>query len=281
MLHVVVSLFQLTTVCHAQRPFTVLPVKTKWENTNFHVLLFDPEKLVELLHSAQFNGLKPSHSFHSYGTLKRAKSTAEKRTLILKRNRTSGSLSPLEGQVKSPGEEQVFGESHAVGSLEQSGGIKRQKKPKSSKKIRRQPSGKINVNVTTDAAKLLLSCLLPWGVDRESDDLCVQHLGILRLLHPVSFGVVSRDHHLSLSLPGWSNANPAVAGQQRERANLFSSKVLDLCNKYIILAQEQMGKTNRCTKSVAAPERSPTVTCLLSRICLVHRVISTPLEKTR
>lgn len=268
----------LTTVCHVQRPFTVLPVKTKWENTNFHILLFDPEKLVELLHSAHLNGLKPSHSFHSYGTLKRAKSTAEKRTLILKRNRTSGSLSPLDGQVK--GEEQVFGEGNTVGSLEQSGGIKRQKKPKSSKKIRRHSSGKINVNVTTDAAKLLLSCLLPWGVDRELDDLCIQHLGILRLLHPVSFGAVSRDNYLSLSLPGWNKASPAVAEQQHERVNLFSSKVLDLCNKYISTAHEQMGKTLRHTKTSGATERSPAVTCLLSRICLVHRVISTPLEKT-
>lgn len=254
-------------------------MKTKWENTNFHILLFDPEKLVELLHSAHLNGLKPSHSFHSYGTLKRAKSTAEKRTLILKRNRTSGSLSPLDGQVK--GEEQVFGEGNTVGSLEQSGGIKRQKKPKSSKKIRRHSSGKINVNVTTDAAKLLLSCLLPWGVDRELDDLCIQHLGILRLLHPVSFGAVSRDNYLSLSLPGWNKANPAVAEQQHERVNLFSSKVLDLCNKYISTAHEQMGKTLRHTKTSGATERSPAVTCLLSRICLVHRVISTPLEKTR
>ncbi|XP_061450933.1 WD repeat-containing protein 72 [Rhineura floridana] len=126
---------QLTTVRHAQWPFTILSVKTKQENIHFHVLVFDLEKLVELLHSAQLKGLKSSNSFHNYDTLMRAKSTAEKRTLMLKRNRTSGSLFPLSGQVKISGEEQIAVDNNAVGSLEQSGGIRRHKKPKSSKKL--------------------------------------------------------------------------------------------------------------------------------------------------
>ncbi|XP_060138674.1 WD repeat-containing protein 72 isoform X3 [Zootoca vivipara] len=271
---------QLPTACHTQWPFTILPVKTERQNIHFYVLLFDLEKLAELLHSAQLKGLKSSSSFHSYDALKRAKSTADKRMLMLKRNRTSGSLFPLDGQVKVAAEEQTFGESNAVGSLEQSGGIKRHKKPKSSKKVRRQPSGKVNVNVVMDAAKLLLSCLLPWGVDGELDDLCVQYLDILRLLYPVSLGLMSRNNHLSLTLPGWRNASSPGAEQQQEANHLFSRKVLDLCHRYISVAQEQTGRTNGHTKSIRTTERSLTLSYLLRRIYLVQRIFGRPLEKT-
>ncbi|KAF7241608.1 WD repeat-containing protein 72, partial [Varanus komodoensis] len=264
----------LPAACLPQWPFTILPVKTKWGNTNFHVLLFDLEKLVEVLQSAPLNGLKASSSFHSYDTLKRAKSTAEKRTLMLKRNRTSASLTPLDGQVQMASEEQIFGENSVLRSSEQSGGIKRHKKAKSSKKVRRQQPGKVNLNVTTDAAKLLLSCLLPWGVDRELDDLCVRDLDILRLLYPVSFGLISKDNRLSLMLPGWGSANLVMVEQQHKAVNLFSSKVLDLCNKYIGVVQEQR------RKSTCTTDRSSTLVYLLSRICLVQRIISRPLENT-
>ncbi|XP_053128749.1 WD repeat-containing protein 72 isoform X2 [Hemicordylus capensis] len=265
---------QPAAVCHAQRPFALLPVKTR--RGCFHVLFFDPARLAEVLHSSPLNGLKPSSSCHSSSTLKRAKSTAEKRTLVLKRSRTSGSLSPWNGQVAAAGGEQAFG----AGSLEPgAAGIKRLKKPKSSKKIRRQPSGKVNVDFATDTAKLLLSCLLPWGVDRESDSLYTRHFDILPLLQPVSFGLVSKEKHLSLWLPGWSQANPAGAEQQHERVNLFSSKVLDLRTKYLSVAQEHAGKTHRCTKDLSAAEESSALVYLLNRICFVQRIISTPLEK--
>uniref|UniRef100_A0ABM5EXE3 WD repeat-containing protein 72 isoform X1 n=1 Tax=Pogona vitticeps TaxID=103695 RepID=A0ABM5EXE3_9SAUR len=286
----------LAAASPARRPFALLPLKTKWENVNVHLLLFDLERLVELLPPSQLPGLKASNSFHSYETLKRAKSTAEKRSLVLKRNRTSGSLSPLDGQVGMAAEEQAFGESHGVRPVEQGGGgggggggPKRSKKPKSSKKVRRQPSGRISLNLIADAGKLLLSCLLPWGVDRELDDLCLRHLEALRLLHPVSLGLVSQNSHLSLRLPGWCEAAtpppPGAAGlqqqqQQHEVTNLFSSKVLELRSKYFAVAEEQSGKLNRHGKGLGATERSSALVYLLSRICFVQRIMRMPFKET-
>ncbi|XP_054859009.1 WD repeat-containing protein 72 [Eublepharis macularius] len=269
---------RLSSICSAQWPFTILPVKTEWENRNFHILLFDLENLTELLLSSQLGGLKSSNSLHSYDALERARSSAEKGTLLLRRNKTAGTLSLFHG----PGEEHSFGDSPvaAAGCLEQSGGLKRQKKAKSSKKTKRQLSGKVNVNLVTGAANLLLTCLWPWGVDRESDHLCVQYLGISRLLWPVSFGLVSEEKHFSLMLPGWSHANSALWDQHNQPVNMFSSKVLDLRNKYLSVAKEPAGKPGGRSKNTGAPEGPPTLISLLNRICLVKKIISMPLERS-
>ncbi|XP_077174027.1 WD repeat-containing protein 72 isoform X2 [Paroedura picta] len=268
---------RLNSVGHVQWPFTILPMKTKWENRNFHILLFDLENLTELLRSSQLNGLKSSNSLHSCNALERAKSTAEKGTLLLRRNKTTtGALFPFDG----PGEEYDFGDGSAAGGPEQGGGLKRQKKAKSSKKTRQHPSGKVNVNVITETAKLLLACLLPWGLDRETDSLCVQHLGLSRLLSPVSFGLVSKESHLALMLPGGSHTNSHLWEQNNRSVNVFSNKVLDLRNKYLSMAQETTGKPNGFAKSSGPPEGPLTLTSVLSRIYLVQKVISTPLDQS-
>uniref|UniRef100_A0A8C4VW51 WD repeat domain 72 n=1 Tax=Gopherus evgoodei TaxID=1825980 RepID=A0A8C4VW51_9SAUR len=261
------------------RPFTILPVKTKWNNISFHVLLFDLEKLVELLLSSQLSGLKSSNSFHSYDTLKRAKSTAEKKTLMLKRNKTAGSLFPMDGQVKNACEKKVHRHNSAARSLEESSGIKRHKKMKSSKKIRLQPPGKIDANITADTAKLLLSCLLPWGVDKEVDNHCVRHLDIFRLQCPVSFGLVSNGNHISLMLPGW-NCNHCDVVEEHMPINLFSRKVLDLSNKYITAGQGQTGKKYGLHHNADGTQGSQIVFYLLSRVSLVNRIVTLPLEFT-
>lgn len=269
---------QLSSACPAQEPLTILPIKTKWENGNFHVLLFDLENLAERLGSSQLNGLKSSSSLHSCDALERAKSTAERGVLLLRRNKTTGALSPFDG----PGEEPDLGDVPAAGGSEQGGGLKRQKKAKSSKKARRhQPLGKVDINVVTDTAKLLLACLVPWGVDREMDNLCAQHLGLPRLLWPVSFGLVSKDSRLALMLPGWSHANSPLWDQRSQAVCVFSRKVLDLRNKYLSVAQEPTGKPTRRTKHSGPPEGLPALISLLNRICLVKRIISTPTDKNR
>uniref|UniRef100_A0A672V9B9 WD repeat domain 72 n=1 Tax=Strigops habroptila TaxID=2489341 RepID=A0A672V9B9_STRHB len=261
------------TIC-IQQPFTILPVKTKWNSSNFHVLLFDLERLKELLLSSQFNGLKSSNSFHNYDTLERAKSATEKRALTLKRNKTAGSIVPVDGQVDTVCSIQVCRDNNTARPLEESG-MKRQKKMKSSRKIRMQPSGNIDVNIVTDTAKLLLSCLLPWGVDKEIDNLCVRHLDILRLQHPVSFGLVSHENHLSLMLPGWKCTD---CGMLEEHAiiNLFSKRVLDLSNKYLAATEGCTGKNDGPENNVYETKGLETVFFLFSRIALINRIINIP-----
>ncbi|XP_075362120.1 WD repeat-containing protein 72 isoform X2 [Mycteria americana] len=266
---------KLTDTSCIQQPFTMLPVKTKWNNANFHILLFDLEKLEELLLSSQLNGLKSSNSFHACDTLERAKSTTEKRPLTLKRNKTAGSVSPVDGQVDTVCSNQVCRDNNAARPLEESGGTKRQKKMKSSRKITMQPSGNVDVNVTTDAAKLLLSCLLPWGVDKEVDNLCVRHLDILRLQCPVSLGLLSNENHLSLTLPGRKCTDCGVL-EEHAVVNLFSERVLDLSNKYLAATEGQTGKKDGPENTVYGTKGLETVFFLFSRIALINRIINIP-----
>nr|XP_054498186.1 WD repeat-containing protein 72 [Agelaius phoeniceus] len=265
---------KLTDTSCIQQPFTILPAKTKWNNANFHILLFDLEKLEELL-SSQLNGLKSSKSFHNQYTLERAKSTTEKRALTLKRNKTAAFVPQVDGQAETVCSDQVHRDNNAARPMEEGGGIKRWKKMKSSRKIRMQPSGNIDVNMVTDMAKLLLSCLLPWGVDKEIDNLCARHLNILRLQCPVSFGLVSDESHLSLMLPGWKCTDCGVLGEHGV-FNLFSKRVLDLSNKYLAATEGQFGQKDGRGNNDYGTRDLETVFFLFSRIALIYRIINTP-----
>uniref|UniRef100_A0A803WC20 WD repeat domain 72 n=1 Tax=Ficedula albicollis TaxID=59894 RepID=A0A803WC20_FICAL len=265
---------KLTDTSCIKQPFTILPAKTKWNNANFHILLFDLEKLEELL-SSQLNGLKSSKSFHNQCTLERVKSTTEKRALTLKRNKTAAFVPQVDGQAETVCSDQVHRDNTAARPVEESGGMKRRKKMKSSRKIRMQPSGNIDVNIATDTAKLLLSCLLPWGVDKEIDNLCAGHLDILRLQCPVSFGLMSDESHLSLMLPGWRCTDCGVLGEH-EVFNLFSKRVLDLSNKYLTATEGQSGKKDGPENNDYGTRDLETIFFLFSRIALINRIINTP-----
>jgi len=51
--------------------------------------------------------------------------------------------------------------------------------------------------------RLLLSCLHAWDLDSDLDKACICQLGLVKPTHPVSYGLLSRGHCLSLVLPGW------------------------------------------------------------------------------
>ncbi|XP_068954191.1 WD repeat-containing protein 72 isoform X2 [Petaurus breviceps papuanus] len=255
-------------------PFNVLPVKSKWSNADFHVLFFDLENLVELLLSTQFNSFSTSHSWHGSDILRRARSTFEKKPLALKRSKTATSSISGEVQMKNICENQSQGDNPGK-SFEENEGIRRQKKMKSSKKAQFIPPRKVDINLMIDTAKLLLSCLLPWGVDKDLDNLCIQHLNILRLQCPASLGLASNEDHFSLMLPGWNFCSLGMK-EGCSFVNLFSRKVLDLSNKYIAALPSQpdgIGELESDSK-----HGSDTILYLLSKLFLVNKLVNMPLE---
>nr|KAF6394288.1 WD repeat domain 72 [Pipistrellus kuhlii] len=257
-------------------PFNVLPVKTKWSSIGFHILLFDLESLVELLLSTSVCDSDPSNSFYPSEILRRARSTVEKKTLTLKRNKTSCASLSAEAQARPVSEAPSQGDSSTL-VLEEYEGIKRQKKLKSSKKTHPTPSRKFDANLTIDVAKLLLSCLLPWGVDKELDNLCIKHLNILKLQGPVSLGLASNEDHFSLMLPGWDVCN-AETKKDYSKVNLFSRKVLDLSNKYTSTLPNQAGTPGGLENNCDASHESNTITYLLRRLFLVNKLVNMPVD---
>ncbi|XP_047720589.1 WD repeat-containing protein 72 [Prionailurus viverrinus] len=273
------SSWKVADVKPSSGPFNVLPVKTRWSDIGFHILLFDLENLVELLLPTPVCDVDPSNSFYGSEILRRAKSTVEKKTMTLKRNKTaSGSLS-AEAQAKPVSENPAQGENTAK-SLGDNEGIKRQKKIKNSKKMHPKPSRKVDANITIDTAKLFLSCFLPWGVDKEFDNLCIKHLDILKLQGSVSLGLASNEDHFSLMLPGWDLCN-AEMKKDYSKVNLFSKKVLDLSNKYTSTLPNQVGMPrgleNNCDSSQESNTLN-TIVYLLNRLFAVNKLVNTPLE---
>ncbi|KAM9200945.1 WD repeat-containing protein 72 isoform 2-T2 [Dugong dugon] len=255
-------------------PFCVLSVKTKWRNAGFHVLLFDLENLVELL--LPTSDVDSSNSFYGSEILRRAKSTVEKKTLLLKRNKTA--CGPLSGEAQAkPFSDSPVQENNTIKFSEENDGIKRHKKMKSSRKMHPNPSRKVDTNLMIDTAKLLLSCLLPWGVDKELDNLCIKHLNILKLQDPISLGFASNEDHFSLMLPGWDLFN-ADMKKDYSTVNLFSRKVLDLSNKYIATLPNQAGISRGLENSRDSFQESNTIVYLLNRLFLVNKLVNVPLE---
>jgi hypothetical protein len=146
-------------------------VKTNSSDVGFHILLFDLENLVELLLPPPLSDIDPSNSFHGGDILRRAKSTVEKKTI--KRNKASCSSLSAEAQTKPVSGNQDQGDD-TIRFLEENDVIKRQKKMKGSKKVYPKPLRKVDANIAIDTAKLFLSCLLPWGMDKELDNLCIR-----------------------------------------------------------------------------------------------------------
>uniref|UniRef100_A0A8C0CI43 WD repeat domain 72 n=1 Tax=Balaenoptera musculus TaxID=9771 RepID=A0A8C0CI43_BALMU len=245
-------------------PFNVLPVKTKWSNIGFHILLFDLENLVELLLPTPICDVDPSNSFYGSEILRRAKSTVEKKTLTLKRNKTACGPLSVEAQAKPVSESPAQGE-NTMKLSEEMMALKAEE-IKSSKKMHLKQSRKVNANLTIDTAKLLLSCLLPWGVDKEIRQSCIKHLNILKLQGPVSLGLASNEDHFSLMLPGWDLCN-AEMKKDYSKVNLFSRKVLDLSNKYTSTLPNQAGMPSR-------PENNSDS----FKLVLVNKLVNMPLE---
>lgn len=260
------------------RPFNVLPVKTKWSHIGFHVLLFDLENLVELLLPTPISDADHSGSFYGSDILRRAKSTVEKKTLTIRRNKASCSSLQAEAQAKSSGDSLPLGD-NASKLPEESDSIKRQKKMKSSKKTRPKPSRKVDSSLIIDMAKLFLSCVLPWGVDKELDSLCTRHLSILKLQGPVSLGLASNEDLFSLMLPGWD----ACSSEMKEYSgvNLFSRKVLELSNKYTATLPNKTGIPRGLENHCDALQQSDTIAYLLSRLFLVSKLVNMPLDLPR
>ncbi|XP_078097506.1 WD repeat-containing protein 72-like [Mustelus asterias] len=227
------------------QPFTVLPVKTKWSDGTIHILLFDISAICDQLLSYQEKEPKSQNIVQSHETLKRLTNIdGKKPPMSLKRNKTTASPCQANGSVKDLVREHLFyNETNTSGLAREGAGISKQKtKPKGAKRVATSAVKKMDVNMARDTAKLLISCLFPWGVDRDLDELCMKHLGMFEPRCPVSFGLLSQDDYLSLLLPGWYQVNREVT-----KDCAFCSKI---SNKVVELAKQVSNITQAYTLSL-------------------------------
>ena len=73
-----------------------------------------------------------------------------------------------------------------------------------------------------EIAQLFVSLLHGWGLDSDLDKLCINKLGMIRPLRPISFGLLSRGGHMSLLLPGtYKKSHFSFLHQRHEWDNIF------------------------------------------------------------
>uniref|UniRef100_A0A4W3K9T1 WD repeat domain 72 n=1 Tax=Callorhinchus milii TaxID=7868 RepID=A0A4W3K9T1_CALMI len=256
-----------------QFAFSVLPVKTKWTDSAIHVLLFDVDAICKQLLSHQEQGPKGQSSSHGSSEVLRRITNADgkKPPPALKRSKPAP-VCQANGPVKDLVQEHLFcNEGNASALASESVNVSKQKiKPKGAKKTKPPVVKKMDINMTTDTAKLLISCLFPWGVDRDLDELCVKHLGLFEPRCPVSFGLVSQDDYLSLLLPGWHQVN-REAPKEYSMCNKISSKVEELARQVLNMTRMCVVLPAEETLSKADGNFQPEATSyLLSVILLVN-----------
>ena len=76
--------------------------------------------------------------------------------------------------------------------------------------------------------RLLLSCLHAWQADNNLDKDLEKRVGLLKPVHPISFGMMSRGNILSLVLPGWGQKRAPPRPGPAKRVGLTTPLQLPL-----------------------------------------------------
>ncbi|KAK6475177.1 WD repeat-containing protein 72-like isoform X2 [Huso huso] len=253
-------------------PFTVFQLKATSVDNGFHVLTFDVEGLLEQLHPSPEERSDLLSSYDSSEALRRVASFDRKQSR-LKRNKTSVSLHQVNEFVR----ERLFqSENNIYSAADEGVGMLRRKK-KNSRRSQKQDLGKLDINRTEDTARLLLSCLFPWGTDGELDDLCTNNLGIFTPQAPVSFGLQSKNGHMSLILPGW---HPQKMSGTSENGpyNLISNKVMQLAKQYTNSSAAETSFLEKAEDKKEGDFGLEITSYLLSIVLVVSSLMRLPLQ---
>ncbi|XP_025115150.1 WD repeat-containing protein 7-like isoform X3 [Pomacea canaliculata] len=223
-------------------PLLLQGIRTNASDTNFHVMFFDTEALIVQLLTEEFATLSPAdleahglmmsaperqaaipsdiNDAHQKlaGFIAKAKEKAENVGQKIQAKMDQASLQPVVTQPQQSVDPSLPSKS----SLPQSNGVVPATVPSS------QPENVLTQEpMTMDIAQLFMSCLHAWGLDPDLDRLCTSKLGLLKPSCPISFGMLSRDGHMSLMLPGkgWQRNILKIPARLNEKDDFQSSFV--------------------------------------------------------
>ena len=109
----------------------------------------------------------------------------------------------------------------------------------------------------------MISCLHSWNLDPNMDEVCVERLGLLKPVKPVSFGLLTRGNRLSLMLPGWYGE---VGGEGNDDAETTLKKLSG--NQALLLGTED---TKKGTASETKPQPTSDHVVSALRTCFQSR----------
>ena len=193
-------------------PLMIQGLKANPKDQDSHVLFFDVESMIVDLLSEEYSLLSPG-SLESQGLT----TNAEFQKFLFmscspeSQNKLSGLFSKVKenagsaaAKIQARAEKVGF----KPGSAELSLGTRSSASSEGSASGAATPvlnrKAKVQLgetNLTMEIAQIILSLLHAWGLDVNLDRICETKLGLLRPLHPVCFGLLSKAGHMSLLLP--------------------------------------------------------------------------------
>lgn len=192
-------------------PLMIQGLKSNPKDQDSHVLFFDVESMIVDLLSEEYSLLSPG-SLESQGLT----TNAEFQKFLYmscspeSHNKLSGLFSKVKenagsaaAKIQARAEKVGFKPGSSELSLGRSsasseGSASGTSTPVMNRKAKVQLG---ETNLTMEIAQIILSLLHAWGLDINLDRICETKLGLLRPLHPVCFGLLSKGGHMSLLLP--------------------------------------------------------------------------------
>ncbi|XP_053401409.1 WD repeat-containing protein 7-like isoform X1 [Mercenaria mercenaria] len=219
-------------------PMYIEGIRTNTVDPDGHVVFFDTEALIVQLLTNEFATMSPGELEAKglstlldrrkasnggsdspptiAGILAKVKDTADTVSQKIQAGVDAHGFQPINPNIPSPSPSRKQSQSGSPLGSPGPGG--RKKRP--------EPLNLRNSNLTMEIAQLFMSMLHAWGLDPDLDKLCLNKLGLLKPKSPISFGLISREGHMSLMLPGWhkgvcSKGDPIVAMDTKgQRATL-------------------------------------------------------------
>ncbi|KAK6177982.1 hypothetical protein SNE40_012831 [Patella caerulea] len=189
-------------------PMLIQGVRTNTHDPDAHVVFFDTESLIVQLLTEEFALLSPGE-LEARGLLTPVieRPSGSQPELSEAQQKIAGLIAKAKEKADTIGQkiqDKVQTSGLSVGGRDTStasrGSII---STASTTDATRPDSIRLQTNITMEIAQIFMSCLHAWGLDPDLDKLCLNKLGLLKPQSPISFGLLSRQGHMSLMLPGW------------------------------------------------------------------------------
>ncbi|XP_064598877.1 WD repeat-containing protein 7-like isoform X2 [Liolophura sinensis] len=195
-------------------PMFVQGVRTNTKNPDAHVVFFDTEALIVQLLSEEYALMSPGE-LEALGILpvqgERQATSASTDTMDTQA-KLAGFITKVKDKAENVGQKiqakieasDLMPGVSELGVQQGSGEVKTCPENENSPAPQRPSTMMVPAfSLTMEIAQLLMSCLHAWGLDPDLDKLCIGKLGLVKPKCPISFGLLSRQGHMSLMLPGW------------------------------------------------------------------------------
>lgn len=250
-------------------PMLIQGVRTNTNNPDAHILFFDTEALIVQLLTEEYALMTPGELeiFNTASpTMERIHSAIQPEV-----SEAAVKIAGLIAKVKDKAENVGHKIQNKVETTQYSpqSSPKQSIKPSPSRtsiksdKLRPNSIHIKSIDLTMETAQLFMSCLHAWGLDPDLDKLCHSKLGLLKPKRPISFGLFSRNGHMSLLLPGGHKKqfrlqrNLLLQNIESKKPTLIEQVRTTSMEDLITFDSEPSTRQNSSEEEIVSPNEAP------------------------